>query len=599
MDMLDSAEVLKPIDTEISASAENAQNTVKEENTTKESLLERLSALLNTEQDISAEEVAAIKQQFYILHNEDVKKAKAAFVESGNAPEDFIADEDEVEIKFKATLAEVKDKKAEQRARIEAEQVRNLEHKKAIIEEIARLSEDTDNVNRHYPRVKELQTEFKETGEVPPQHTTVIWKNYQDTVERFYDELKVNKELRDYDFKKNLGEKQLLVDEAKKLIEEPDVITAFRRLQELHDKWREIGPVAKEVREEIWATFKDASAEVNKRYQAYFEERKKKERENEDAKTAICEEIAALDFNAPNSFAEWDEMTKKILDAQERWKTIGFASKKANNALFARFRELCDEFFKLKAEYFKRSKEDMSENLAKKIALCEEAEKLQDSTDWRNTTDTLIRLQEQWKSIGAVPRKNSEEVWQRFRAACNTFFANKKKSTSDVRKTEQANLKIKKDIIEQLNKLNVPECETPRDEAIRELQQLRATWQATGHVPMKNKEKLTEEYRTVVGELFDKLDVRETRARMNAFEATVEEIGDDKSRLLKERDRLARAYDQRKNELQTYENNLGFFSSSSKSGDSMLRDLERKIQRLRDELTEISGKMKVISAKLK
>lgn len=597
--MLESAEVLKPVDAETTEVIEDSQDTVKEVEITKESLLERLTALARTEQDITAEEVAAIKQQFYSLHNEDVRKAKAAFVEAGNLPEDFIADEDEIEIKFKESLNAVKDKKAEQRARLEAEQLRNFERKNAVIEEIARLSEDTDNVNRHYQRVKELQAEFKEIGEVPPQNTTSVWKAYQDTVERFYDQWKVNKELRDYDFKKNLSEKQLLIDEARKLIEEPDVIIAFRRLQDLHDKWREIGPVAKEVREEIWATFKDVSAEVNKRYQAHFEERKKQERENEDAKTAICEEIEALDFSAPSSFAGWDEMTKIILAAQEKWKTIGFASKKVNNALFARFRAQCDEFFKLKAEYFKRSKEDMNANLAKKIEICEAAEKLQESTDWRKTTDELIRLQEKWKEIGAVPRKNSDEVWQRFRAACNAFFANKKKNTSDVRKIEQANLKIKKEIVEKLNILNAPDCDTPREEAIKELQQLRATWQATGHVPMKNKDKLAEEYRTVVGELFDKLDVRETKARMNAFEATVEEIGDDKSRLLKERDKLSRAYDQRKADLQTYENNLGFFSSSSKSGDSMLRDLEKKIQRLRDEIAEISSKIKVISAKLK
>lgn len=599
MDMLDSAEALKPVDAENTVAAEVTQDTVKEENITKEILLEKLTALAQSEQDISAEEVADIKQHFYLIHNEEVRKAKADFIEAGNEPDDFIAVEDEVEVKFKDALAAVKDKKAEQRARVEAEQTRNLEHKNAIIAEIEQFSADTDNVNRHYQRVKELQAEFKEIGEVPPQNTTAVWKDYQDAVERFYDQWKVNKELRDYDFKKNLGEKQLLVDEATKLIEEPDVITAFRRLQDLHEKWREIGPVAKEVREEIWATFKDASAEVNKRYQAHFEERKKKERENEDAKTAICVEIESLDFNAPSSFAEWDEMTKVILAAQEKWRTIGFASKKANNTLFAKFRALCDDFFSRKAEYFKRAKEDMNANLAKKIELCEEAEKLQESTEWRKTTDALIKLQEKWKTIGSVPRKHSDEVWQRFRNACNTFFANKKKSTSDVRKTEQANLKIKKEIIEQLRKLNAPESETPREEAINELQQLRATWQATGHVPMKNKDKLAEEYRIVVGELFDKLDVRETRARMNAFEATVEEIGDDKNRLLKERDRLARAYEQRKNDLQTYENNLGFFSSSSKSGDSMLRDLERKIQRLRDEIAEISGKMKVISAKLK
>ncbi len=273
MDMLDSAEALKPVDAENTVAAEVAQDTVKEENVTKEILLEKLIALAHSEQDISAEEVADIKQHFYLLHNEDVRKAKAEFIEAGNEPDDFIAAEDEVEVKFKDALAAVKDKKAEQRARIEAEQTRNLERKNAIIAEIEQFSADTDNVNRHYQRVKELQAEFKEIGEVTPQNTTAVWKNYQDAVERFYDQWKVNKELRDYDFKKNLGEKQLLVDEATKLIEEPDVITAFRRLQDLHDKWREIGPVAKEVREEIWATFKDASAEVNKRYQAHFEER--------------------------------------------------------------------------------------------------------------------------------------------------------------------------------------------------------------------------------------------------------------------------------------------------------------------------------------
>ena len=600
MEMLESAQAPVTVDAESPAVADVAQDTMMEKDTNlgKEELLAKLKALAESADDVSAEEVARIKQQFYAIHNDEVRKAKAAFVEEGNNPDDYVAPDDETEQAFKQALSEIKDKKAEQRARLEAEQTRNYERKQAIIEEIAAAGNDTDNVNRHYQRVKELQAEFKEIGDVPPQHNTALWKSYQDTVEHFYDQWKVNKELRDYDFKKNLSEKQLLLAEAEKLSEEPDVITAFRRLQELHDKWRDIGPVAKEVREEIWGKFKDASAEVNKRYQAHFEERKKRERENEDAKTAICERIEALDFTAPATFAAWDEMTKIIIAAQEEWKTLGYASRKVNNELFARFRALCDDFFGRKAEFFKRTKEEMAENLKRKIALCEQAEQLQESTDWRKTTDAVVALQQQWRTIGSVPRKNSDEVWKRFQTACDTFFDRKKKNASGTRKTEQANLKVKKDIVARLKELNAPDCATPRGEAVKELQELRATWQATGHVPFKEKDKLHDEYRTIVGELFDKLDIHEHRARMNAYEATVEDLGDDRSKLSRERERLARAYEQRKNELQTYENNIGFFNFRSKNGESMLRDIERKAQRLRDEIAEIAKKLELVSSKL-
>lgn len=600
MEMLESAQAPVTVDAETPAAAEATQDAMMEKDTnlSKEELLAKLKSLAESADDISAEEVARIKQQFYAIHNDEVRKAKAAFVEEGNNADDYVAPDDAMEMAFKQALSEIKDKKAEQRARIEAEQAKNLERKQAIIAEIAEAANDADNVNRHYQRVKELQAEFKEVGDVPPQNNTALWKSYQDTVEHFYDQWKVNKELRDYDFKKNLGEKQLLLAEAEKLVEEPDVITAFRRLQELHDKWRDIGPVAKEVREEIWGKFKDASAEVNKRYQAHFEERKKRERENEDAKTAICERIEALDFTAPATFAAWDEMTKTIIAAQEEWKTLGYASRKVNNELFARFRALCDDFFGRKAEFFKRTKEEMAENLKRKIELCEQAEQLQESTDWRKTTDAIVALQQKWRTIGSVPRKNSDEVWKRFQTACDTFFDRKKKNASGTRKTEQANLKVKKDIVSRLKELNAPEDATPRDEAIKELQQLRSTWQATGHVPFKEKDKLHDEYRTIVGELFDKLDIHEHRARMNAYEATVEDLGDDRSKLSRERERLARAYEQRKNELQIYENNIGFLSSRSKNGESMLRDIERKAQRLRDEIAEIAKKIELVSSKL-
>lgn len=604
METPQSAPAQKPIAEEAKV-AETQQQTIDAQQQeqdpaqpTRQDLLDSLRSIAEADTDIDTEAVAHIKQQFYALHNEETRAKKAQFTADGNDPEAFVPEADPLEISFKDTLAAIRDKKAGQRARLEAQQTRNEELKRAIISEIASLSEDTDNVNRHYQRVKELQTQFKETGEVPPQSNTAIWKDYQEAVECFYDRWKVNKELRDYDFKKNLGEKQLLLDEARALASEQDVITAFRRLQELHDKWRNIGPVAKEVREEIWASFKDASAEVNKRYQAFFEERKKQERDNEDAKTAICQRIEALDFSAPATFAAWDEMTRTIIAAQEEWKTIGFASRKANNALFSRFRALCDDFFSRKAAFFKSTKEEMSANLKAKIAIAEQAEALAESSDWKATADKLQELQKQWRQIGSVPRKNSDEVWKRFTTACDTFFDRKKKNASGTRKAESANLKAKKEILEALKALAAQDSGIPREEAIARLHELRARWQDTGHVPFKDKDRIHDEYREIVGDLFDKLDVHENRARMASFEADVQEMGDDRSRLLRERERLVRAYDARKAELNTYENNLGFFNLKSKTGESMLKNLQKKTQRLRDELTQIAGKIEIINGKL-
>lgn len=459
------------------------------------------------------------------------------------------------------------------------------------------MSADTDNVNRHYTRVKELQAEFKETGEVPQVNATEIWKSFQDAVERFYDQWKVNKELRDYDFKKNLAEKQLLIEEAAKLADEPDVVVAFRRLQELHDKWREIGPVAKEYREDIWNTFKDRSAVINKRYQAFFEERKQREQENETAKTALCERIEAIDTNVLTSYAAWNKATKEIIDAQEEWKKLGFASKKSNNALFARFRQCCDRFFAGKAEFFQSLKDELSRNLEAKTALCEQAEALKDSTDWKATTDKIVELQKQWKTIGSVPKKHSDAIWRRFLDACDHFFHQKKSASSETRKTEQANLAAKREIVETLTALNSPEADTPRNEAIATINNLRAKWQQTGHVPFREKDKLHDDYREVVRQLFDKYDIHENRARQASFEATVNEIASDKSKLNRERERLMRAYETRRNDLQTYENNMSFFNATTKSGGSMLRELEHKIQRIKADIADLEKKIELIDTK--
>lgn len=571
----------------------------QEEPVRMDDVMNRLRELAASDGEIiTTDEIGRLKQQFYSLVNESMAVQRDEFIAGGNDPEAFnpvpVAEEPE----FKDLMAKVKEVKALYRERVEAEQLRNLERKNAIISELMSMADDTDNVNRHYPRAKELQVEFKEIGEVPQQNTTQIWKAFQEAVEHFYDQWKVNKELRDYDFKKNLSEKQLLIDEAKALTTEEDVVIAFRRLQELHEKWRETGPVAKEIREEIWQEFKDASAEINKRYQAFFEERKQREQANEAAKTVLCERIEAITPDTLTSYSAWNKATETIMEAQKEWKTLGYASRKANNQLFSRFRATCDAFFAAKGEFFKTMKNNLAENLAAKTKLCEQAEALAASTEWRKTSDELVELQKKWRSIGAVPKKHSDQIWQRFMTACNTFFDNKKHATTDVRRTEQANLKVKKSIVAELTALNAPDAAIDRAEAIEKINALRARWQETGHVPFKEKDKLHDTYREVVRQLFDKYDVHEKRQRMDSFQSSIDAISSDRAKLLRERDRMMRAYESRKSELATYENNLSFLSARSRSGASMLGEIERNIERLKNSLKELEEKIQLIDGKL-
>lgn len=557
--------------------------------------MRRLSELDAAE--IQPENVSRLKQQFYSLRNDELRAEREAYLAvEGNDPEAFTPAADDAEEAFKELAGVIKEKKAAQRAAIEAEQQANLDRKKEIIEKLVAMSADADNVNRVFPEVRELQTQFKEIGEVPQQYSSEIWKNYQDAVEKFYDQLKINKELRDYDFKKNLAEKEALVAEAEKLQAEEDVIVAFKRLQELHDQWRAIGPVPKEVREQIWGRFKDLSTEVNKRYQDYFVERKAKERENEEAKIAICERVEALDFSSLGTYAAWDAMTKEFIAAQADWKKLGFASRKANTELFARFRGVCDKFFAAKADFFKQMKDVLATNLERKIALCERAEVLKDSTDWRATADELTRMQKEWKTIGAVAKKYSDQVWHRFLAACDYFFEQKKKSTSGTRRNERANLEQKQEII---GKLKALEANTPgREEAIKALKDLQAEWQSVGHVPFAEKDAIYDAYRKVVNSIYGKFDNARRDSRMESFTSSLSEMGGDTNRLYRERERLLRAYEQRRGELQTYENNMGFLSARSKNADSMLRDMQRRMQRLKDDLAELEAKIKTIDSRL-
>lgn len=553
--------------------------------------LEQLSQLPADE--ISRDEISRVKQHFYTFRKAEQQAALDEFVAAGNDGAAFAAEENSDDIKFKELLNIIKEKKAARAAEIEAEQTANFNAKEALIAELEKMSADTDNINRLFPRFREIQTEFKAIGEVSPQASSDQWKHYQEAIEHFYDQLKINKDLRDYDFKKNLAAKQQLIDDAEKLAAEEDTLTAFRKLQDLHGQWREIGPVAKEIREEIWTRFKDASAEINKRYQAYFEQRKAAELQNEEAKTAICERLEAMDLTTANSFNAWNDLTKQVIAAQEDWKKLGFASKKVNNALFTRFRAACDNFFALKSEYYKSVKEDLAANLEKKIALCEQAEALKDSTQWKATAEKLVELQKEWKTIGTVPKKQSDAVWNRFQAACDHFFEQKKKDLNDTRREEQANLKAKRALTASLLEI-APE--TPAEQVLTAIKDAQAQWGVIGHVPFREKDKIYEEFRAAINELYKRHNLREQKSNAR-FEESIAEITDP-GKLSRERERLARVLEQKRADLATYNNNLGFLNVKSASGSSMLRDIERRSQRIKDDIADLERKIALIDEKL-
>ncbi len=559
-------------------------------------VIEALQALADgPAAEISRDVVSRLRLQASTLRNKHVEELRAAWTAEGNAPEDFTALEDDTESRVSALVEAVRVKKNEYLAQQEAVRLANLERKNDIIEKINALADDTDNVGRNFPTYRELQDAFNAIGDVPPTEETAVWKRFQEARERYSDNLKINKELRDYDFKKNLESKELLIKEAEALADEADIIVAFKRVQELHNKWREIGPVAKELREEIWSKFKDACAVVNKRYQAFFEERKAREAENEAGKTALCERIEAFDFESLKTFPAWEDMTKQILEAQEEWKKLGYASRKVNNTLFNRFRATCDKFFESKAAFFRRIKEEMAANLARKTALAEEAETLSTSTDWRKTTDRLVEMQKEWKTIGSVPKKQSDTVWARFQKACDAFFANKKAQAKGARQTELANLQAKRDLIKRLDEIT---AETPKDEARKLIADLQEQWKSIGHVPFKEKDAVYDAFRKRIDEVRRQYDLRQSRERMEKFNSNLSEMAGDKDRLGRERERMARALDARRQELRTYANNLGFLSSKSKSGDSLVRDIEGKMRRLEAEIADIEQRMRLVDDKL-
>lgn len=563
----------------------------------KEGIIEKLAELVNAATDVTRNEVDALKQAYYKLHRNEVDELKKAFLENGGEEKDFVPPVDETESRFKELLTAYKEKRAAILAEEEREKAANYAQKLQLIDQLKELTESQDDFNKLHNKFKEIQQRWKEIKLIPQEYANELWKNYQMYSEKFYDIIKINNQFRDYDFKKNLELKTALCETVEKLETEPDVVSAFHQLQKLHQQWREIGPVAKELREDLWARFKAASTVINKRHQAYFEALKAKEKENLEAKTAICEQLESIDFTSLKSFKDWEDKNKEVIALQEKWKTIGFAPKKFNVKIFGRFRAACDAYFKQKGEFYKRIKSEMEKNLELKKALCEKVEALKDSTDWKNTTDKLIALQKEWKTIGPVARKHSDAIWRRFISACDYFFEQKNKNVTSQKSIEQANLEAKKALIKKINAMD----ETDYTEAMALLKEFMSEWNVIGHVPFKEKDKIYKEYHEAVDKQFDRLQVDQNDRKMQMFRNNLTDIGGKErggNRIYSERERLMRQYERMKNELQTYENNMGFLNISTKSGDGLIKEMERKIKKLKDDMELVVKKVETIDETL-
>ena len=592
------AEVSEPATTETPAeeivSKKPVESVLK---LTKEEILAKLKEVVADVENVAKPEIDGLKQSFYKLHNAEQEAARKLFIENGGAAENFVPQTDSVEEEFKNIMSVIKEKRSALTAELEKQKEMNLQVKLSIIEELKELVESPDDANKSYTEFKKLQQQWNEVKLVPQAKVNELWKNYQLYVEKFYDLLKLNNEFREYDFKKNLEIKAHLCEAAEKLADEEDVVSAFHQLQKLHQEFRDTGPVAKELRDEIWARFKAASTTVNRRHQQHFEALKEVEQHNLDQKTVICEIIEAIDYKELTSFASWESKTQEVIALQNKWKTIGFAPQKMNVKIFERFRKACDEFFRRKGEFFKSLKEGMNENLEKKRALCEKAEALKDSTDWKATADELTKLQKEWKTIGPVAKKYSDAVWKRFISACDYFFEQKNKATSSQRSVEQENLEKKKAIIE---KLNVIDDQMDTEEATQLVRDLMKEWNGVGHVPFKEKDRIYKQYHSQVDKLFERFNISASNKKLSNFKSTISSIQEGSPQALyREREKLVRAFDNMKNELQTYENNLGFLTTSSKKGNSLLTEINRKVEKLKADIELVKEKIKVVDENIK
>ncbi len=587
----------KPQKAEASATDQNgdssAGQTAHKAYASKQEVLERIKEIARNEDKPNKDEVEHLKSSFYRFHIAEREKRQKDYLEAGGDPEKYQVLPDDDEETFKAEMQIIKEKRAKAFQEQEAEKQANLQRKLDIIEKIKAMATSPEEANKNYNEFKELQKEFKEIKSVPPEKANEVWRNYQLYVEQFYDLLNLNREAREYDFKKNLEAKTKLCEEAEALDKEPDVVSAFHQLQELHAQYREIGPVAKDLREQIWARFKAASTVINKKHQQHFEELRAKEEENLAKKTELCEKVEALAKEENKGIGDWEKHSKAIIALQQEWKTIGFAPQKMNVKIFERFRAACDDFFSRKSEFFKQLKQQFAANAEKKRELIKKAQELTDSTDWKATGDKFVALQKEWKTIGAVPKKLGDQLWNEFLTACNHFFDARNAAHAGTRTEEKANLQKKRDIIAQLKELAEKGVEDAQDK----VQELVDAYNAVGHVPFKEKDKIFKEYHDVLDKIYSDLHVSVARRRLDNFKQNLRNVakrGEDA--VDNERGRLARRYEQLKQEIATYENNLGFLNISSKKGNSLVDEMNRKVQRLKDDAELVRQKIKAIDS---
>ena len=593
----ENVEVTKNVtSTEAETPAENASDDNSEQKKvykTKKEVVDRIKEIAHSDDNPQKDEVDYLKTIFYKMHFAEREAALKAYIDGGGNPDTYQVRPDEEEETFKAEMGLIKEKRAKIFLEQEQEKQENLKKKLDIIEKIKSMITSPDEANKAYQEFKKLQQEWKEIKAVPAEKANELWRNYQLYVEQFYDLLKLNNEAREYDFRKNLEIKERLCEAAEKLGEEEDVVSAAQQLQELHQEYRETGPVAKDLRESLWARFKAASTVVNKRHQQHFEKMRAMEEENLTKKTALCERIEEIVKVMPANANEWEQQTKEIIALQAEWKTIGFAPQKMNVKIFERFRATCDSFFERKAEFFKKMKQQYAENIDKRKALIEKAKSLQDSTEWRATADKLIALQKEWKSVGTVPKKQGDRLWNEFLAACNHFFEARNQATSGTRNEERANLEKKRGIIAQLKEL-LEEAAEGVQEKVKELTE---QYNAVGHVPFKEKDKLYKEYHDVLDMIYKKLNINMSKRRLDKFKNNLKNVAEKGVDALdNERARLMRRYESLKQEIQTYENNLGFLNASSKKGNSLIDEMNRKVQKLKDDMNLVREKIKAIDA---
>ena len=563
---------------------------------TKEDVLHRLQDIAHSDETPQKEEVEYLKASFYKLHIAEREAKLKAYLDAGGDPEQYQYTPDPVEESFKAEMGIIKEKRAKIFKEMEAEKQENLTKKLAIIDRIKAMITTPDEANKNYKEFKALQEQWREIKNVPADKANELWRNYQLYVEQFYDMLRLNSEAREYDFKKNFELKTALCEAAEKLADEEDVISAFHQLQKLHQEYREIGPVAKEQREDIWNRFKAASSVINKRHQAHFEGVRAKEEDNLARKTVLCEKVEAIAAEENKGSGDWEKHTKQIIDIQTEWKTIGFAPQKMNVKIFERFRAACDDFFGRKAAYFKGLKETFKENADKKRALIEKAKALQNSTDWKSTGDKFIALQKEWKTIGMVPKKLGDQLWAEFLAACNTFFEARNAAGAGARGEERENMDKKLEIIEKLKAI----AEETGDDLADKVQKLVEEYNAVGHVPYKEKDKLYKEYHAILDKLYKDLNISTAKRKLTNFKQNLKQVAErGENALDNERARLFRQYEALKQEIQTYENNLGFLNASSKKGNSLIDEMNRKVQKLKDDMNLVREKIKAIDAENK